>query len=53
MEVIEKELNTLNDLRSEEAQKARIKERSGNNWAKAKELIQKKYTMIFKINKFK
>eukprot|EP00347_Sterkiella_histriomuscorum_P014800 403359475 len=52
MNMIQQELNVLDELKSEDIQKIRNKERSGQNWSKLKETVQKKFTMVFKLNKF-
>ena len=39
MNLVCNELNVLNELKSEEIQKARAKERSNQNWNKLKETV--------------
>ncbi|CDW87916.1 UNKNOWN [Stylonychia lemnae] len=48
---IQEELNVLQDLKSDDIQKARQKERSSQNWGRLKETVQKKFAMVFKLNK--
>ncbi len=46
-----KELSTLSEMKTEEIQRQRAKDRSFTNWTKVKETVQKKYTMFFKLNR--
>mmetsp|Transcript_27770 Transcript_27770/g.20835 ORF Transcript_27770/g.20835 Transcript_27770/m.20835 type:complete len:145 (+) Transcript_27770:823-1257(+) len=48
MTLLRKELSAMKDLKSEEVQKARAKERSTANWSKVKDSYTKKF--LLKIN---